>query len=382
VKESDIQTYPQASGLYVHIPFCTSKCAYCAFYSEPIDKHDTHRTMQALLKELSQADTHSVRTVYIGGGSPSCLAVPELCNLIEAIKNRCCGIFEFTVECNPGQITAAMLKSLHDLGVNRLSIGVQSFNPEELQCLGRKHSAGAIDNAMNTARESGFNNISLDLIFAICDSTQATWQTSLDKAIALNPEHISAYSLTLETGTPLAEAVALGRYKAVDEYMDRAMYEQAIDTLNQAGYKQYEISNFAKTGCECRHNIGCWQNHPYIGIGPSAASSIGNCRTKNISDIRAYVDAIESGRSPVDESVSISPMERICETAVLNLRTKDGIDIQRFKQDTGYDPRFLFEEPIKIHNEQGLLIIEQNRIFLAERALPIADYVLCDFATL
>jgi oxygen-independent coproporphyrinogen III oxidase len=382
MKEPGKQINSQTSGLYVHIPFCVSKCAYCSFYSEPLDGHEVHRTMQAILKELSHADTHSVRTVYIGGGSPSCLPASELCHLIEAIKDRCSDICEFTVEGNPGQITAGMLKSLHDMDVNRLSIGAQSFNPEELQCLGRKHSTETISNAMCMAREAGFNNISLDLIFAICNSTQAAWQRSLDEAIALNPEHISAYSLSLETGTPLAESCALGRYQVVDEAADRAMYEQAIDTLIQAGYEHYEISNFAKAGYKCRHNMGYWQNRPYIGIGPSAASSSGKCRTKNVSDIRAYVNAIESGQSPADESILISPMEQICETAVLNLRTRDGIDIQRFKQDTGYDPRLLFEEPIKIHNKQGLLIIEKNRIFLAQEALPIADYVLCDFASL
>jgi oxygen-independent coproporphyrinogen-3 oxidase len=373
---------PDIYGLYVHIPFCTSKCAYCGFYSEPVDLHDTGRLMQAILKELSHADTRSVRTVYIGGGSPSCLPVSQLAGLVKAIIDQCSDITEFTVECNPGQVIPAMLERLQSLGVNRLSIGAQSFDSQELQCLGRKHNAQIIKTAVHQAREAGFNNISLDLIFAVCGSTQATWQSGLDQAIALNPEHLSVYALTLEQGTPLAEAVEQGRYSAIDESTDRAMYEQAIDTLIRAGYEHYEISNFAKPGCECKHNIGYWQNRPYIGVGPSAASSSSICRTRNFSDIRTYEIAMESGRSPVEETVSISPMERICETAVLNLRTKNGIDVKRFKQVTGQDPLVLFAGPIRMHCEQGLLTIEKERIFLTARALPIADYVLCDFAAL
>jgi oxygen-independent coproporphyrinogen-3 oxidase len=370
------------SGLYVHIPFCTSKCAYCSFYSEPVDKHDTHRLLQTVQKELSQADTHSVRTVYIGGGSPSCLPIMQLCGLVEAIIDKCPEISEFTVECNPSQVAPYMLKCLYEHGVNRLSIGAQSFNDEELIRLGRTHSTDAIKTAFYQARQAGFSNISLDLIFAICGSAQSTWQASLEQAIALNPEHISAYSLKLEPGTPLAQAVEQGRYAAIDESTDRAMYEQAIDTLAKAGYEQYEISNFAKEGYECQHNLGCWHNQPYIGIGPSAASSSKDCRTRNFSSIAAYLNAMESGRSPVEETVFISQKDKICETAVLNLRTRYGIDVKKFMKTTGQNPHLIFVEPIRTNCEKGLLNIEQNRIFLTTKALPVADSVLCDFAAL
>ena len=369
-------------GLYVHIPFCKSKCAYCNFYSEPVDKHDTARLIQAIYKELSQTDTSTVKTVYIGGGSPSCLPLSQLSSLIKAINDKCTNIDEFTVEFNPGQVKSEMFESLHALGVNRLSIGAQSFDPSELKCLGRAHNPEAIREAIHQARKSGFTNISLDLIFAICGSTQASWQASLEQAIALNPEHISAYSLTLEPETPLAQAIAQGKYSAIDESTDRAMYELAIDTLSNAGYEQYEISNFAKPGFECRHNLGCWHNRPYVGIGPSAASYNCNCRTRNFSDIAAYIKAIESGRNPVEETVSISEKDRICETAVLNLRTRYGIDVKKFRNDTGHDPFLIFAEPVKMYCEQGLLNIDENRIFLTRKALPVADSVLCDFAAL
>ncbi len=339
--------------------------------------------MRAIHKELSLADISSVLTVYIGGGSPSCLPGLLLYDLVRFIKDRCLGIIcEFTIECNPGQVQPAMLESLHRLGVNRLSFGAQSFIPEELQCLGRSHNAQAIETAVHQARATGFENISLDLIFAICHQTQNTWQESLDRAIALNPEHISAYALTLEAGTPLARAVEQGIYSAIDEDTDRAMYEQAIDTLTGAGYEQYEISNFTRPGYRCRHNLLYWQNQPYIGIGPAAASSSGTCRTTNIADIDSYIDALEAGRSPVDESVQTSRLDRICETAVLNLRMTDGIDVQKFRQLTGYDPAMLFAGSIKKHCEQGLLDIKKGRITLTNIALPVADYVLCDFASI
>ena len=378
----DSQPTPGASGLYVHIPFCTSKCTYCAFYSEPVDLHDTLRLVRALHKELSQSDTRSVRTVYVGGGSPSCLPESQLAGLIEAITERCANLTEFTIECNPGQVSGAMLKHVHDLGVNRLSMGAQSFDSRELGCLGRNHDAQTTKTAVRQAREAGFDNLSLDLIFAVCGSTQAVWQASLDQAIALNPEHLSVYALTLEPGTPLAEAVAQGQQTAIDESTDRAMYEQAINTLTRAGYEQYEISNLARPGYACQHNLGTWQNDPYLGIGPSAASYTGNRRTHNISHIETYVQALESNQSPVEATVSITAEDRICETAVLNLRTRHGIDVQRFTQMTGQDPHLLFAGPIKRLREQGLLTTEENRLCLTSKALPVADSVLCDFAAL
>ncbi len=366
----------------MHIPFCQSKCAYCNFYSEPVNLYDTNRLVQAIIKELSQADTSYVLTIYIGGGSPSCLPLSELEELVKVILSKCPEFTEFTIECNPGQVNLEMLELLYSLGINRISIGAQSFNDNELECLGRIHNSTAIGKAVHQARQVGFKNISIDLIFAICGSTQKTWQHSLEQAIALYPEHISAYSLTIEPDTPLGKAIENGKYSAIDESTDRAMYEQAIEVLSKAGYEHYEISNFAKPGYECRHNIGYWQNRPYIGLGPSASSSTGTCRTRNFSDIKTYVNAVESGQSCVEESISINNKEKVCETAVLNLRTRYGIDIKEFKKFTGQNPCELFAEPIRIHCKQGLLNIEQDRIFLTAKALPIADYVLCDFASL
>ena len=338
--------------------------------------------MQAIHKELSQADTRSVRTVYVGGGSPSCLPALQLFALVKAITDQCPNVKEFSVECNPGQVNPDMLTRLHDLGVNRLSMGAQSFDPEELQRLQRSHTAQAVRTAVHQARQAGFKNLSLDLIFALCGSTQATWQASLDQAIALDPDHISAYALTLEPNTPLALAVTEGQQNAMDAATDRAMYEQAMDTLTRAGYEQYEISNFARPGHACEHNLGTWQNLPYLGFGPSAASYDGHCRTQNVSSINTYVHALESGQSPVEESVLITPEDRICETAVLNLRTRHGIDVQRFIRNAGQDPHLLFAGPIQKHHKQGLLTVEQDRLYLTDRALPIADSVLCDFAAL
>ena len=382
VTKSDSHTDNDVSGLYVHIPFCESKCTYCAFHSEPVQEHDTLRLIRAICRELSQADTHAVHTVYVGGGSPSCLPGSQLTDLVRTLVARCPNVTEFTVECNPGQVSYAGLRQLHNLGVNRLSMGAQSFDDTTLKVLGRNHDADTIETAVHQARQAGFRNLSLDLISAVCGSTPITWQASLDRAIALTPEHLSVYALTLEPGTPLARAVTQGRQMALDESADRAMYEQAIDTLVRAGYQHYEISNFAKPGFACKHNLGTWQNQPYRGIGPSAASYTGDRRTQNVSNIEAYIRTMESGQSPVEDSISIAHTDRICETAVLNLRTRRGIDVLRFRQTTGQDPLVLFAGPIKRHREQGLIAIEQDRLFLTAEALPIADSVLCDFAAL
>lgn len=382
VTESDAQPGTDIAGLYVHVPFCAAKCAYCAFYSEPVHRHDTQRAMQAIHKELNLVDADSARTVYIGGGSPSCLPEPQLADLVQAVATRCPNVHEFTVECNPGQVSYALLRQLRDLGVNRLSMGAQSFDEATLKILGRNHTAETTETAVQHARQAGFKNLSLDLISAVCGSTPDIWQRSLDRAIALDPEHVSVYALSLEPGTALARAVSQGRQTAMDESTDRAMYEQAIERLTRAGYQQYEISNFAKPGRACRHNLGTWQNLPYRGIGPSAASYTGDLRTQNVSDIQAYCEAIESDQSPVEDSVCVTPEDRICETAVLNLRTRHGIHVQDFRQTTGQDPLLVFAEPIERHCERGLMAIEQNRLFLTDEALPIADSVLCDFAAL
>ena len=364
-------------ALYVHIPFCTAKCRYCGFYSEPIANHDSARLVSAVIEEMSRYDLgKTVRTVYIGGGSPSCLPAEQLLRLV----GECPAAEEFTVEVNPGQMEEKILGQLRQFGANRLSIGAQSFTQTELKFLGRGHSVEDIRQTVKKTKSAGFDNISLDLIFAVPGSSLKSWRHSLKSAVDLDVRHISAYSLTYEKETLLQKAVEAGEIEPVNEETDRAMYETAIDELGKAGFPQYEISNFAKAGFECRHNLVYWANRPYIGIGPAAASYWRGKRTGNIADVKKYMEMIEQGNSAVAEVESPTPVEIACETAVLNLRRRNGIDLAEFKTHTGFDAAQLFAGPIKRYKKMGLIENTDKRIFLTRNAIPIADSILCDFA--
>jgi oxygen-independent coproporphyrinogen-3 oxidase len=379
----------RAAGLYVHIPFCEAKCRYCGFYSEPIKNHAPQRLISAIITELSekrgpfdfaQDRQEPFFTVYIGGGSPSCLPAEQLLRLIQEITSYWPKPEEFTIEVNPGQLNKNILSRLRTAGVTRLSIGAQSFNPDELTFLGRRHSVGDIGRAVRSAKDAGFENIGLDLIFAIPNSTLNSWKHSLQSAIDLGVQHISAYALTYEEGTPLQKAVEAGEVTPVDEEIDRQMYETTIDELEKAGFVQYEISNFAKPGFECKHNLNYWANFPYLGVGPAAGAYWHGKRTLNIADIKKYIEAIEQGTTVTDESQTPDNTQIACETAVLNLRRRCGIILDEFKNQTGFDAMKLFAEPIERYRELGLIEATDGRLFLTRGALPIADSVLCDFS--
>ena len=372
-------------SLYIHIPFCASKCRYCSFYSEPVDLHDTTAAISAIIAELNRYDVTMFETVYIGGGSPTSLDEALLLQLVEKLESLQKPDAEFTVECNPGQLTQQLACRLHDLNVNRISIGAQSFQQKELDFLGRTHSVESTEQAVHIAREAGFPNISLDLIFAIPGSTLGSLKHSIHSALRLKPEHISAYSLSYEKGTPLQRACRTGEIAVIDEETDRSMYELVIDELTAAGFEQYEISNFARPGHKCLHNLIYWTNTQYIGIGPGATSYYKGKRHTNIANIKKYVQAIGSGASPIAESHTSTPIETACETAVLNLRRIEGINLEEFKTQTGFNLKELFDEPISQNLKSGLLKEKTDtngdeRISLTRKALPIADTVLCEFS--
>lgn len=383
----------RAAGLYVHIPFCEAKCRYCGFYSEPIKNHAPDRLVSAIITELDQKRCQPALrsplgevgepffTIYIGGGSPSCLPTEQLLRLIREITSHWPKPEEFTIEVNPGQVNKDILSRLHTAGVTRISIGAQSFNPDELAFLGRIHSAGETIWAVEMARQAGFENIGLDLIFAIPRSTLESLKHSLRSAIDLGVQHISAYALTYEEGTPLQKSVEAGEVEPVDEEIDRQMYETTIDELEKAGFEQYEISNFAKPGFECKHNLNYWANNPYLGIGPAAGSYWNGKRTLNIADIKKYINGVEQGTAVTDESETPDSIQIACETAVLNLRRRCGIILDEFEKQTGFDAMKLFAEPIAKYLNLGLIEAADGQLFLTRDALPIADSVLCDFST-
>jgi len=375
--------HDEAIGLYLHVPFCERKCRYCSFYSEPLTNHDPTPLVSALIAELDRyGAVQSVHTIYIGGGSPTCLPFDQFARLLEAIVSRWSAPREFTVECNPGQTDARTLSMLRRYGVNRLSFGLQSFHSEELALLGRRHSADEAVRSIQQARNLGFDNVGLDLIFAIPGSTLTSWQYCLKSATALDIQHISAYSLTYEPGTALDEARRAGRLQSVDEETDRAMYELAIDFLNSAGFAQYEISNFARNGFACVHNQGYWRNRPYIGIGPAAGSYFQGKRTLNVPNIRRYIEKIQAGADAYEQHEQPDRNERICETAVLNLRRREGVDLAAFQQSTGADFLEVFYDPVRRYEGQGLIESSPGKVRLARKALAVADSILCDFAAL
>jgi oxygen-independent coproporphyrinogen-3 oxidase len=371
-----------AVGLYVHVPFCRSKCRYCGFYSVPAAGRDTGRLVGAMLRELERYDGVQFCTAYVGGGSPTALPAEQLLGLVPRIAERFGQVEEFTVECNPGQVDAKLLADLRRAGVNRLSFGAQSFRTSELELLGRGHTVEEIGRAVELARRAGFDNIGLDLIFAIPGSTLTDWQYSVEAAIGLGVPHISAYSLSFEPGTVFDIWRRTGRLAPVAEDVDRAMYEWAIERLGQAGLAQYEISNFARPGFECRHNLGYWANRPYVGIGPGAASYWQGGRVANDPNIERYVAAVENGGAVPGEVHPVSWEDAICETAVLNLRTRAGIDLAAFQDRTGRDALRTFAAPIRRYSDLGLMEVTDRAVRLTERALPIADSILCDFAAL
>lgn len=379
------ETSDEPAGLYVHVPVCRSKCRYCGFYSIPATRVDAGRLVDGLLCELEQRDGFDFCTAYIGGGSPTSLPAGELLRLVRAVGERCPRADEFTVECNPGQVDVELLAGLRQAGVNRLSFGAQSFNASELELLGRAHSVEQIGSAVTMARRAGFENVGLDLIFAIPGSTLLNWQASLEAAIALEVDHVSAYSLSFEAGTVFDAERQAGRLATVDEELDRAMYEWAIERLERAGLAQYEISNFARAGRECRHNLGYWANRPYVGIGPAAASYIKDAESRRIAndaDIERYLATVEDGQVAPAEAQTVNEADRVCETAVLNLRRRSGIDLADFRRRTGRDALRTFAQPIEYYRKLGLIEVTNRTVRLTRQALPIADTILCDFAAL
>ncbi|MFA6186196.1 MAG: radical SAM family heme chaperone HemW [Phycisphaerae bacterium] len=367
--------------IYVHIPFCRVKCFYCGFFSKPADKYNVSKTLDAEIAELKKTQIkRPIETLYVGGGSPACIGGEILSQFLKKIIAITGQPKEFTVEINPNDADEKLFAELKSIGVNRISIGAQSFIQSELDFLGRKYSPEKIFQTIQSAKNSGFQNIGIDLIFAIPNSNLKSWRENLQTAINLDIQHISAYSLTYEKNTPLEKSKLSGNVKNIDEDTDRRMYETAIKTLSTGGFEHYEISNFARAGFKCRHNLAYWKNEQYLGIGPAAASSVGNLRFENISDIEKYAQRIKQNEDAADEKIIITDIEKAAQTAVLNLRLTEGINLTEYKEKTGFDIYELFKRTIEKNLKSNLLELNGDCLRLAKDALPIADFVLCDFA--
>lgn len=332
-------------GLYLHIPFCRSKCDYCDFYSLAgrDDRMDDYQ--KALLQHIAETAPHArkqvVNSVYIGGGTPTWYGEKRLLELIAVVKKRfsLSKDVEFTLEANPDSVNEKMLKRLRRAGVNRLSMGMQSSCDRELCAVHRPHTYQQVEDAVKAARNAKIKNINLDLIYGLPGQTDKTWHASVEAALSLEPEHLSCYGLTVEEGTSLAKRVAEGeKLPSDDEQAERYLW--TVKRLAQAGFEQYEISNFSKTGCQSRHNLKYWMGRPYVGLGAAAHSDFGGCRYSFVRDLEGYIRGVLGDGRLVDEMDEIPRRERGNEYLMLRLRTTHGIEEWEYRREyyMNFDP--------------------------------------------
>lgn len=369
-------------GLYVHIPFCEKKCLYCDFYSLETTHH-MESFVDTLLREIdlraaiTDTNSRSISTVFFGGGTPSLLAPVQIERITKALSQHFHiePTAEWTMECNPGTVSTESLAAYRALGINRLSFGVQSFFDDDLAFLTRIHSPAQAKEAVAMARRAGFDNINIDLIFALPGQTIERWKSNIETAVALQTEHISAYSLIFEEGTPLNAMKLRGEVHETDEDTDAEMYDITMNFLSRSGYRQYEVSNFARPGMECRHNLLYWQGREYISFGPSAHGYIGGTRYWNVRSLSRYTDDITKGVLPVVNSERIEGRTRMFERAFLELRAQ-GIEVAAFQRDFGIDVHSVLRPLFERTAGEDLLAIDSERIALTQKG-----YRLCDALT-
>jgi oxygen-independent coproporphyrinogen-3 oxidase len=372
-------------GLYLHIPFCVHKCAYCDFASYASDGALYAPYLAALRQEMrarSCAGEITARTLYVGGGTPTVLPAPDLGALVQ---DAWC-VFslpddaEVTVESNPGTVDKAYLASMLQAGVNRLSLGVQSLNDRLLRLLGRVHTAQEAIEGVRDARAAGFENLNLDLMLGLPRQSLVDWQESVWRALDWAPEHLSLYALTVEDGTPLAERIQCGALPAPDDDLAADMYEWAEETLAKAGYVHYEISNWARPGFACRHNLIYWRNEPYLGLGAAAHSWASGRRRSNVRHPADYVEAIRDGRAPVAEVETIDPSLEKAETMMMGLRLlQEGVSFDRFERRFGVSMLGIYGAEIAGAVDDGLLECTADRVRLTRRGALLGNRVFLRF---
>jgi len=374
--------------LYVHLPYCRQKCRYCDFASYPCRESTMPAYVDALLAEADalkpRAEGASLSTLFLGGGTPSLLPP----GLLERLLNGLAARFprdadaEFTSEANPGTLTREWLEAARAGGVNRLSLGMQAYQPELLRTLGRIHSHDQVIESVQAARQTGFRNINLDLMFGLPGQTRAQWLETLQQALALEPEHLSCYGLIPEDGTPLFRDLESGRLTLPDEGEERRMYDDALELLARRGYVQYEISNFALPGRECRHNIGYWEQAPYIGLGASAASMLpdgrGEVRMTNPALIDDYLLMVQEGRWSMRENTLVTPEDARFETLMLGLRMTRGVSESAFSARHGATLESCYGERLRSLAARGLMEYAGGFWRLTRRGMDVQNAILVE----
>jgi oxygen-independent coproporphyrinogen-3 oxidase len=372
IPQSGIQCRTTEAGrhLYVHIPFCARICPYCAFYKERADPSQTQRFCEALLREIETVTEHhplKLETIFFGGGTPTALTTGQLEFLLGGMRERLdlSGLVEWTLEANPGSVSPRKAALLRAMGVSRISLGVQSWDDELLQLLGREHNAAQAEASFHILRETGFANVSIDLMFGLPGQTLGQWEADLEKTIRLQPDHISTYCLTYEEDTDFFLRHANGEFRE-DPESDARFLESAMEKLEAAGYEHYEISNYARTGFASSHNRGYWAGHDYLGIGPSAFSTVGMRRWQNVCDYRAYSDRVLAGTSPIASTEILTLEMKRTEHIALALRTRDGISFQELASWPNESREFV---------NLGLLCQANGKFTLTPRGKLLADSV-------
>jgi oxygen-independent coproporphyrinogen-3 oxidase len=373
-----------AMGMYIHIPFCIKKCRYCDFYSLPgRSRADLANYTRALLKEIriraEQVPAVQVESIYLGGGTPSLLDGKQL----TAIITTCRDSFdilpgaEISMEANPATLDHERLAAIEEAGINRLSLGVQSFFNDELELMGRVHDAKAVVDTIELLHSRGWKNFNLDLIYGLPGQSVQRWQQNLKQAVDCNPAHLSLYLLQLEKNTPMGQDVAQGRLQMLDEDDEWHMYQQAMDYLEDRGFEHYEISNFCRPGRECRHNLVYWQAREYIGLGAGAVSFVAGRRYMNRADCIEYTNALLSGETPlVDLLEHMSGRELMVDALILGLRLCEGIDISDFRQRFGVDISSEYNNIIVQYMDRGLLKMANGRLSFTREGYFLSNQVL------
>jgi len=373
-----------AAGLYVHIPFCSSRCSYCDFATGLYQSELAERYVAALIEEIrtSRYSGANVDTIYFGGGTPSLLAPSQLDRILVTLSQHfeIDPAAEVTLEINPGSVTREKLEAFRSLGINRASFGAQTFDDRELAKLGRSHTAADALKTFTDLRNAGFENISFDLIAGLPGQTLTGWQRNIKQALDLNPEHLSFYLLEVHSGTPLAEHIRRGLQSVPDDDLAGVMYQWMLDEACEAGYEHYEISNLCRAGFHSRHNVKYWTTEPYYGFGCSAHSYDGRARRwSNHRDVLKYVETIENGGSSVVEEQELSVTDLRAEALFLGMRMMRGVDARRYRESFGVDLREAHADDLDRFRKAGLLEFDGDLIRLTRTGALLSNEVFAAF---
>ncbi|MGB8909554.1 MAG: radical SAM family heme chaperone HemW [Candidatus Cybelea sp.] len=368
-------------GVYVHLPFCPYLCPYCDFAKWPLRASSARRYLEALMVEIDREPPAAAGSIYLGGGTPNAYDAPAVVGVLARLARRFPGAREISIELNPELLRDGDLSAYREAGVTRLSIGVQSFEPDEIRTLGRKHTVEQIGRVVESARSSEFQSVSLDLMFAVPGQTPSSWRHSLRRAIELDVDHISAYGLTVEENTPYAAWRAREPGAFFDDAREAELYAIAIEMLQAAGYEQYEISNFARPGHRCAHNCNYWANGEYVGVGVGAASYRDGRRSVHTRSLDEYVAAVVEGRPIPSDAERLEGLRRAGEAMMLALRTAQGVGLSEFKERYGIDVMTDYAPIVARFARTGLLERVGDRMRLTMRGRFLANDVCGAFVT-